>query len=97
MYDKIFKGKLYNYSYNYEELITEYQYEYGKKNGRAIEYFEGGKLRFFGEYLNDKIWNGKGYNINGELVYEIKNGIGLIEEYDFKGNLIISDKFEYSN
>ena len=97
IYDNIWKGKLYKYDYDYEELEGEYQYEYGKKNGRAVEYFKGGKLRFFGEYLNDKIWNGKGYNINGELVYEIKNGIGLIEKYDFEGNLIVSEKFEESD
>ena len=45
-----------------------------KKNGKAIKYFEDGKIKFEGEYLNNSKWNGKGYNTNGDLIYEIKNG-----------------------
>ena len=33
-----------------------------------------GKLRFEGEYLNDKIWNGKVYDKNDRIKFEIKNG-----------------------
>ena len=64
----------------------------GKKNGKAIEYFKGGKTRFEGEYLNNRKWNGKGYNANGEVIYEIKNGKGDIKEFDFNGNEKIKDK-----
>ena len=37
--------------------------------------------------MNDKKWNGKAYKPDGEILYEIKDGKGLLEEYDFEGNL----------
>ena len=52
-------GKEYNYNYKYDEIKSEYNYLYGKINGKGIEYFKGGKIRFEGEFLNDKKWNGK--------------------------------------
>ena len=70
----------------------EYEYSLGKKNGKAIEYFKGGKIRFEGEYLNNRKWNGKGYAPSGELIYEIKNGKGHIKEFDFNGNEKTKDK-----
>ena len=51
------------------------------KNGKIKEFYSNGKLKFEGECLNGKIWNGKGYNINGDEDYEIKNGKGYIKEY----------------
>ena len=54
------------------------------------EYNYYGKLEFEGEYLNGKLCNGKGYNSNGDLVYEIKNGNGNIIEYSYNDKL----KFE---
>ena len=52
-----------------------------KLNGKVKEYFNKDKLKFDGEYLNGKKWNGIGYNQNGEIDYEIKNGNGKIKEY----------------
>ena len=79
-------------------LIFEGEYLNGKRNGRGKEYlgdlkFEGeylngkGKeyfndLKFEGEYSNGRIWEGIGYNINGEKEFEIKNGKG------YKKNII---------
>ena len=37
-------------------------------------------MRFEGEYLNGKRWNGKGYN-NGKIEFEIKDGNGFMKEY----------------
>ena len=37
---------------------------------------------FEGEYINGKKWNGKGYNYDNEVVYELKDGKGLVKEYD---------------
>ena len=53
------------------------------------------KKKFEGEYLNGQKWNGKGFNINGNIEFEIKNGQGYIKEYNKYGKL----KFEgeYSN
>ena len=45
-----------------------------KRNGLGKEYYLNNSLLFEGEYLNGKRWNGLGYNINGKLEYEIKNG-----------------------
>ena len=42
-----------------------------KKKGK--EYLKG-KLEFEGEYLFNKKWNGKGYDENGNILYELING-----------------------
>ena len=53
-----------------------------KKNGKYKEVFKNGNLKFKGEYLNGKRWNGEFYNYkNGKLEAEIKNGNGKIKEY----------------
>ncbi len=52
------------------ELIFEGEY----LNGKGKEYYNYDKIIFEGEYLNGKKWNGKGYNINNEIEYEIING-----------------------
>ena len=43
----------------------------GERNGKGKEYYDNGKLKFEGEYLKGKIWNGKGFNLNGKLEFEI--------------------------
>ena len=49
------------------------------------------KLIFEGEYLNGKKnRKGKGYNLKGDIVYEIKNGNGIIKDYYSNGKI----KFE---
>ena len=68
------KGKEYDY-WN-SELEFEGEYLNGKRNGKGKEYDYNGKLKFEGEYLNGKRWNGKGYNIEGEMSFEIKEGNG---------------------
>ena len=46
-------------------------------------------MEFEGDYLFDKKWNGKGYDKNGNAIYELNNGSGTIKEYDyFYGSLI---------
>jgi len=68
------KGKEYNKK---GKLKFEGEYLNGKKNGKGKEYiYNNGKLIFEGEYLNGKKWNGKGYDINGDLAFEIKGGKG---------------------
>ena len=89
------KGKEYHINSDGEEIESEFEYENGKKNGKVVEYFKGGKIRFRGEYVNDIKWYGEGYNPAGELVYNIKNGKGLVKEYNFEGNL--KDNYENHN
>ena len=74
-------GKGREYSLIEDKLIFEGEYLNGKKNGKGKEYHKNGKLEFEGEYLNEKKWNGNGYNINGNIKFEIKNGKGNIKEF----------------
>ena len=59
----------------------------GKRNGKGKKFYRNDKLRFEGKYLNGRKWNGKGYNINSNMEYEIKGGNGYIKEYYDNGNL----------
>ena len=71
------KGKEYNYK---DEIIFEGEYLYDwRRRGKD---FIKGKIEFEGEYLFNKKWTGKGYDENGNVVYELKNGNGNIREYD---------------
>ena len=57
------------------------EYLNGKKNGKCEEYYYNGNILFEGEYLNDHKWNGKGYDKDKNIVYEINEGKGFIKEY----------------
>ena len=79
------KGKEY---YCEDKLIYVGEYLNGKRNGKGKEYYFDGILRFDGEYLNNKRWNGKGYNDNHKVTYELKNGNGIMKEYNRKDILV---------
>ena len=59
----------------------------GKRNGKGKEYNQDGILIYEGQYLNGKKWDGKGYDKFNNIIYELKNGKGLIKE--FLGNQLI--------
>ena len=65
----------------------------GKRNGKGKEYFNNGKLKFGGEYLDGKIWTGKGYTKKGNMVYQITNGTGHIKVYDNDRELIFEGEY----
>ena len=74
------------YSLNTKKLIFEGKYLNGKRHGKGKEYYENGYLKFKGEYLNGYIKNGKGYNLNGNLILKIeKSGKG--KEYYSNGKI----------
>ena len=51
-------------------------------------------IRFEGEYLRGKKWNGKGYDKINNMVYEIKGGKGLAKEYDyFNDNILFEGEY----
>ena len=79
------KGKELNWD---GKLKYEGTYLKGKKNGEGKEYYENGLLKYEGKYLNGFKWEGRGFNINGDALYEIKEGKGFIKDYDFTGRLI---------
>ena len=80
------KGKGYVKEYYYDNLIFEGEYLYGEKNGKGIEYSYKKSSQFSGEYLNGKRWNGRGYDKDGNFLYEIKDGKGFIKEKYYNGS-----------
>ena len=74
-------------------LIFEGEYLNKKRNGKGKEYYKNGKLMFEGEYLNGKRWNGKGYDKNGIIEFEIKNGNGKGKEYNYNNELIFEGEY----
>ena len=73
-----------------KNIIIEGEYINEKRNGKGKEYYENGKLKFEGEYLKGKKWNEKGYDVDGNNIYEINNGTGKIKEYNISSTI----KFE---
>ena len=89
------KGKEYNFQ---GSLIFEGEYSNGKRQGKGTEYFYFPKIKFIGEYKLDKKWNGKGYDINGNYIYELIDGKGIIKEFNdvgilrYEGSIINGEK-----
>ena len=49
---------------------------------------------FEGEYLKDLKWNGKGYDPYNNIVFKLKDGKGLIKEYnDYNYKLIFEGEY----
>ena len=90
IYETNIKGKEYDYN---DELLFEGEYLNGSKNGRGKEYYSEGNLKFEGEYLNGLKWNGKGYDINNNIVYELNNGKGYVKEYKICGKLVFEGEY----
>ena len=84
------KGKEYN---NYSELEFEGEYLNEKRNGKGKELYYDGKLKFEGEYLNGQRWNGKGYNRNGIIDFQITDGNGKGKEYNNYGELVFEGEY----
>ena len=62
-------------------------------DGKGKEYNDDGELKFEGEYLNGKRWNGKGFNIVRNKILEIINGEGKGKEYNYEGRLIFEGEY----
>ena len=77
---KIKIGGLNGYGKEYisetHKLIFEGKYLNGKKNGKGIEYFENGKKKLEGEFLNGELFEGIIYDKDGNEEIRIENGIG---------------------
>ena len=94
IYETNEKGKEYNIVSH--RLIYEGEFLNGQRNGKGKEYYYDGKLEFEGEYLKGNKWNGKGYDSKKNIVYELKDGKGLIKLYDILGKFL-SFEGEYLN
>ena len=85
------KGKEYDIN---GKLKFEGEYKNGKKY-EGKEYIKG-QIEVVIEYKNFKKWNGIGYDQNGNILFKLINGNGIIKEfYDDIGN--ISFEGEYLN
>ena len=61
-----------------------------KRKGK--EYHKG-KLEYEGEYLFYNKWSGKGYDENGNVIYELKEGNGKVKEYNQIGGLSFDGEY----
>ena len=84
------KGRFYDC---YGKFIEEVEYLNEEGNKKVKQYYYDGNLKFEGEYLNFKKWNGIAYNQSGEVVLEIKEGNGKGKFYDFNGELIFEGEY----
>ena len=80
-------GKRKDYYYKVK-LEFEGEFLNGKKNRNGKEFYEDGKLKFEGKYRYDNKREGKGYDKNNNIIYELKEGKGFIKEYNnYNGEL----------
>ena len=85
------KGKEY---YLKGELLFEGEYLYDEwRKGKEYHF---GRVEYEGEFLNNKKWDGKGYNKIGKVIYELNNGNGNVIEYSHDNDIIIFEG-EYLN
>ena len=82
--------------YDNEKLKFEGEYHYGIRNGKGKEYYKNGELKFEGEYINGKMYEGKIYDNKLKKIIELKQGKGVIKEYNDYYSLIIFEG-EYLN
>ena len=71
------------------ELFCDFRHKIKGK-----EYIDG-NLSYEGDYLNGKKWNGKGYDKNGNILYELNNGNGDTKEYRYFCRLSFEGKYIY--
>ena len=45
------------------------------------------------KYLIDGKWDGKGYDQNGNVIYELHNGNGMVKEYDCLEDLVFEGEY----
>ena len=76
------KGIIKELNDNNGNIQFEGEYINGKRNGIGKEYYSNGNLKFEGEYLNNMRWNGKEYDSNKNIICEIKDGKGIIKEFN---------------
>ena len=88
------KGTAKEYNINLDLENTDKEYQKGK--GYKNKYIHCENLQFEGEYLYGKKWNGKIYNKNNQIIIELKQGKGLLKEYN-DGKLKFEGEFSYGN
>ena len=64
-----------------------------KKGQKDINYCIKKILEYEGEFLYNKKYNGKGYDKNGNIIYELKNGNRNVKEYDEYDNILFEGEY----
>ena len=72
-----------------KNLLSEMELKNGELNGKCKEYYSNQNLSFEGGYKNGKKWNGKEYDLNGNIIFELNNGKGHIKEYYYNKDELI--------
>ena len=83
-------GNAKEYDYN-GNIIFEGEYKLWHRF-KGKEYINE-KLKYEGDYLYNEKWNGKGYDKDGNVIYELINGKGQIKECDIDGNIIFEGEY----
>ena len=89
--EKLFEGKFVNDKKNgkgneyYFNGKLKFEGEYHSNYRIKGKLYRDGKVEFDGDFLYDKKWNGKGYDSNGNIIYELVNGNGKAKEYNNYG------------
>ena len=84
------KGK--EFKKNNYYLIFEGEYRNGKRDGKGKEYDEDGSIRFEGEYLKGKRWNGKFYKFHYEDGKKLEYEMEYINGKIWKGKALDEQK-----
>ena len=79
-------GKIKEYS-DFGNLIYTGYYKDGERDGIGSENYFNQKLKFTGQYYKGKRWKGIGYDIEGNKIFYIYDGIGIVKEYTNVGIL----------
>jgi len=64
------------------KLIFEGEYLNDNRHDKEKEYYNNNNIKFEGEYIIGKRLNGKGYDENYNIAYELKNVKVIIKEYE---------------
>ena len=88
----LLRGKAYNLDNGYLKFNGSFFF-HNEMTGK--EYIDG-ILSYEGDYLYGVKWNGKGYDKNGNIIYELNNGNGYTKEYHrFSDILRYEGQFKY--
>ena len=71
-----------SYYYNIGRICFEGNFKDGIRNGKGIDYYLNRNIEFEGEYLNGYKYNVKGYDLDCNFAYELKNGCGYVKTYN---------------
>ena len=63
------------------------------KNGKGKKYYKNGNVMFEGEYFYNMQWNGKGYDVEGNIIYELNNGNYIFNKVESEGDYLFGTKY----